>query len=257
MGYPTFELDCKRKDKIHSIRLHDMRDQQKTCRWHQKVNFLKKAFLLIIIITSILLNQEVSGENLKIKATSQNSIENAIESTFTIKNGKNSGTGFFISSKGHAITCRHVVKEGQDHIAVLHNQAEYPIGIIASSDNHDLALIIVLGPMNTPFLNIRHSAIPNPGEKVYAIKGPAEFQSEVVRGIYAGIRKKEDTENILFQFSVLVNPGNSGGPLVDMNGEVAGVVSWKIISKKGIPVYGEVFAVPSKYILEEYEKYLE
>ena len=184
-------------------------------------------------------------------------IENAINGTFTIKNGKKIGTGFFISSKGYAITCHHVIKEGEDHTALLHNRAEYPIGIISANENYDLALIIVLAPANTPFLRIRNSGKLDPGEEIYTIKGSMKLKSEAIHGIYTGMTKKEDAENCLLQFSAQVNQGVSGGPLVDINGEVAGVVSWKIISKKGIPVSGEVFAVPSEYILEEYGKYLE
>ncbi|MBN2063081.1 MAG: trypsin-like peptidase domain-containing protein [Deltaproteobacteria bacterium] len=186
-----------------------------------------------------------------------NHLRDVARSTFTIKNGKNSGTGFFISSKGYAVTCRHVVKEGREHIAVLHDQSEYPVGVISASENYDLALIMVLTPLNNPFLHIRDSLLLNPGDKIYVVKGSRGLQSEIIAGVYTGMRKKEDTGDNVLQFSAPVTPGNSGGPLVNINGEVAGVVSWKIVSKKGLPVYDEVFAVPSKYVLEEYAKYLE
>lgn len=219
----------------------------------------KEFILIIIVIASAFFNGKVRGESLYGNTTAgqvkHNVIENAIKSTFSIKNGKNSGTGFFISPSGYAITCRHVLSEDQEHIAVMHNQVEYPIGIIASSETYDLALIMVLAPMNTPFLHIRDSASPDPGERIYTIKGPMGYPLKVISGINTGLRRKEGAGESVLQFSAPVNPGDSGGPMIDMHGEVVGVVSWKIVSKKGIPVYGEVFAVPSKYIREEYERY--
>ncbi|MFC1890902.1 trypsin-like peptidase domain-containing protein [Thermodesulfobacteriota bacterium] len=187
----------------------------------------------------------------------KNPIQNAINGTFTIKGERNLGTAFFISSTGYAVTCKHVLEEANGHIAVLNDKTEHPIGVIAKSDRYDLALILVLSStINTP-LNIRDPFSLAPGERVYAIGSSIVLQSTVTDGIFKGIRERLDTGDLGIQFSAPINPGNSGGPLIDDKGRVIGVISWKIESKKGIPVTGVGFAVPSTYVMEEFGTYME
>jgi len=189
-------------------------------------------------------------------AESPNPIEHTAESTFTIKGSSTVGTGFFISPNGYAVTCKHVIEEKGRHVAVLHNQQEYPIGIISESDEYDLALILVSTFQRTPYLELRDPFSMKPGEKVYAVGSSAGFQSTITDGLFTGMRKQMPTEQRALQFSAPVNPGNSGGPLIDENGKVIGAVSWKLLSNNGVPVTGIGFAVPSDYILDEYRGYI-
>lgn len=198
-----------------------------------------------------------SKKDAGVKPPFRSPIEYATRCTFTIKSTRNSGTGFFVSSNGYAITAKHVVNVGDDHLAVLNNQNEFPIGVIATSDMHDLALILVITSQKTPYLSVRDPVNLVPGERVFAVGSSVGLQATVTDGVFTGFRKKENSEDKVIQFSAPVNPGNSGGPLVDAKGHIIGVVSWKIISKKGIPVTGLGFAVPSGYLSEEYGAYLE
>jgi len=191
------------------------------------------------------------------KPSSLNPIQHTTNSTFTIKGSKNLGTGFFISSNGYAVTCKHVIEEGQDYMAVLNNRNEFPVGIISISDLYDLALVLVITPQKTPYLSVRDTETLIPGERVFAIGSSVGLQSTVTDGIFTGLRRREGTENNVIQFSAPVNPGNSGGPLIDKKGKVIGVVSWKIISKNGIPISGVGFAIPSGYLTEEFSAYIE
>jgi S1-C subfamily serine protease len=77
----------------------------------------------------------------------------------------------------------------------------------------------------------------------------------VTDGVFTGFRTIEAAKGELIQFSAPVNPGNSGGPLVDEKGQVVGVVSLKFLSQQGMPVSGVGFAVPSAQIKEEYGTY--
>ena len=95
-----------------------------------------------------------------------------------------------------------------------------------------------------------------PGEKVYAVGSSAGFQSTITDGLFTGLRKQMTTQQRTIQFSAPVNPGNSGGPLIDENGKVIGAVSWKLLSNNGVPVTAIGFAVPSDYILDEYRGYM-
>ena len=77
----------------------------------------------------------------------------AAGSTFAIKGYRNLGTGFFISPNGYAVTCKHVIEEANDHMAILDNQYQFPVGVISKSDKYDLALILVTTPQKTQYLN--------------------------------------------------------------------------------------------------------
>ena len=185
-----------------------------------------------------------------------NPLEHAVKCTFTIKGSRTIGTGFFISPNGYAITCKHVIEENGTHTAILYNLEEHPIGIISTSDEYDLALVLVSTHQRTPYVEFRDPLTLAPGDTVYAVGSSAGLQSTITDGLFTGLRKDMETGKSSIQFSAPVNPGNSGGPLIDKDGKVIGTVSWKILSNNGIPVTGIGFAAPSDYILEEYRGYI-
>ncbi|MBN1625254.1 MAG: trypsin-like peptidase domain-containing protein [Deltaproteobacteria bacterium] len=189
-------------------------------------------------------------------SASKNSITISIDSTFSIKSNHNLGTGFFISPNGYAVTCKHVLENDDNHIAVLNDGTECPIGIISINSRYDLALIMVITYKKTPFISIRDPLTMIPGDRVFAVGNSMGLQSTVTDGIFTGVRENAATRENIVQFSAPINPGNSGGPLVDENGKVIGVISWKIISRNGTPVSGIGFAVPSTYLAGEYGYYL-
>jgi S1-C subfamily serine protease len=184
-------------------------------------------------------------------------IEKAISATFTIKGSKHIGTGFFISSTGFAVTCRHVIGETDNYTARLNNNTEVPITVISTSHKYDLALIQVLAPQQSFSLPIRPAQTLVPGEQVFSVGASAGLQATITDGVFTGFRKIPAMPQEVIQFSAPVNPGNSGGPLIDGSGQVVGVVSVKFLTTKGIPVSGVGFAVPSEQLQEEYGIYLE
>jgi S1-C subfamily serine protease len=188
-------------------------------------------------------------------ADDKNPLEDTIKSTFTIKGSKNIGTGFFISPDGYAITCKHVIEIDGVHTAILNNQEEYPIGVISKSNKYDLALILVTTHQKVPYLDFRDPLTMEAGDRVYAVGSSAGLQSTITDGLFTALRRQMPSEIMAVQFSAPVNPGNSGGPLIDKDGKVIGAVSWKLISNDGVPVSGIGFAVPSEYILDEYRGY--
>jgi len=233
--------------------------------------FLRKTALSLIIIIAIIYGHDglcrslykwtdeggLSPKDAQPGPQIKNPIEYATSCTFTIKGVQNLGTGFFISSNGFAITCKHVVEEEENYMAILNNQIEYPIGVISTSDKYDLALILVTTPQKTPYLSPRDTSTLTAGERVFAIGSSPKLQPTVTDGIFSGLREEMSKKDRVIQFSAPVNPGNSGGPLIDAEGNVTGVVSFKLISNKGIPVTRIGFAVPSEYFIEEYAAYME
>jgi S1-C subfamily serine protease len=192
-----------------------------------------------------------------IRETSRNPIEYVTNCTFTIKGSKRIGSGFLISSGGYALTCKHVVEDVPNLTALMNDQQEAQLNVLFTSINYDLALVQVMTPNKMPYLTIRDAEDLAPGDRLFAVGASAGLQSTVTDGVFTGFRAMESAKGNFIQFSAPLNPGNSGGPLVDEKGMVVGVVSLKFLSQQGMPVSGVGFAVPSAYIKEEYGTYTE
>jgi S1-C subfamily serine protease len=192
-----------------------------------------------------------------IRETARNPIEYVTNCTFTIKGSKKIGSGFLISSGGYALTCKHVVEDGARLVAVMNDQQEAQLNVLFMSNKYDLALVQVMIPRKMPYLAIRDAEGLAPGDRLFAVGASAGLHSTVTDGVFTGFRTIDSANGNFIQFSAPLNPGNSGGPLVDENGMVVGVVSLKFLSQQGMPVTGVGFAVPSAQVKEEYGTYLE
>ena len=151
------------------------------------------------------------------------------------------GSGFVISPDGYVLTNAHVV-EGADEVYVtLTDKREYKAKIIGSDKRSDVALVKIEGS-NLPRLIFGDSNKVRVGEWVIAIGSPFGLENTVTAGIISA--KARDTGDYLplIQTDVAVNPGNSGGPLINMRGEVIGINS-QIYSRSG-GYMGISFAVP-------------
>jgi S1-C subfamily serine protease len=196
-------------------------------------------------------------ESPPLNRTGRSPIENAANCTFTIKGAKRIGSGFLIASNGYAITCRHVVEETGAYVALLGDQNEYPLNVITVSYTHDLAVVQVATSQRTGFLSLRNARTLVPGERLFAIGASAGLHATVTDGVFTGFRQISQGQETLIQFSAPVNPGNSGGPLIDDSGQVVGMVSMKFQSQRGVPITGVGFAIPSSDIEAEFGTYLE
>jgi serine protease Do len=151
------------------------------------------------------------------------------------------GSGFIISPDGFLLTNHHVV-EGADEIYVtLTDKRELKGRLIGSDRRTDVALVKIEGS-NLPPLRIGDPQRLRVGEWVVAIGSPFGLENTVTAGIVSA--KGRDTGDYLpfIQTDVAVNPGNSGGPLLNMRGEVIGINS-QIYSRTG-GFMGISFAIP-------------
>ncbi|HJV72893.1 MAG TPA: DegQ family serine endoprotease [Noviherbaspirillum sp.] len=151
------------------------------------------------------------------------------------------GSGFIISADGFVLTNAHVV-EGSDEVYVtLTDKREYKAKIIGVDKRTDVAVVKIEGN-NLPRLTIGDPNKLRVGEWVIAIGSPFGLDNTVTAGIISA--KARDTGEYLplIQTDVAVNPGNSGGPLINMRGEVVGINS-QIYSRSG-GYMGISFAVP-------------
>jgi len=134
------------------------------------------------------------------------------------------GSGFIISADGRIVTNYHVIKGAHSAIVRLANGAFFPVqGVLATDAEKDLAVLKVSGK-NLPFLTVRATDNLHVGDHVVAIGSPLGLEGTVSDGIVSAIRDVAGKNWI--QTTAPVSHGNSGGPLLDMNGNVVGVITW-------------------------------
>jgi serine protease Do len=152
------------------------------------------------------------------------------------------GSGFIISSDGYVMTNAHVVDSADTIYVTLTDKREFKARLIGEDDRTDVALLKIESSSPLPAITIGDSSKVRVGEWVVAIGSPFGLDNTVTAGIVSA--KGRDTGDYLpfIQTDVAVNPGNSGGPLIDMQGEVIGINS-QIYSRTG-GFMGISFAIP-------------
>ena len=151
------------------------------------------------------------------------------------------GSGFIISDDGYVLTNAHVVEGADEVIVTLTDRREFKAKVLGADRRSDVALLKV-DARNLPSLRMGDSNKIRVGEWVIAIGSPFNLENTVTAGIISA--KSRDTGEYLplIQSDVAVNPGNSGGPLINMRGEVIGINS-QIATLSGA-YNGISFAVP-------------
>jgi S1-C subfamily serine protease len=163
------------------------------------------------------------------------------------------GTGFYIDPRGYVLTNYHVISsevdpkyEGYSRLSVRPSDApetRIPAKVIGYDRLLDLAVLKVDAAPEFVFSFDRASS-PLPGERIYAIGSPVGLENTITSGIVSAVGRRLLPTGEVIQVDAALNPGNSGGPLVDGEGRVLGVVF------AGLPNYqGLNFAIPSAWIL--------
>lgn len=153
------------------------------------------------------------------------------------------GSGFIVSADGYILTNAHVVEDADEVTVRLTDQREFKAKVVGSDRRSDIALLKI-SAKDLPVVNIGDSSKLEVGEWVVAIGSPFGFTNSVSQGIVSAKGRSLPGEDIVpfIQTDVPVNPGNSGGPLFNMNGEVVGINS-QIYSRSG-GYMGLSFAIP-------------
>ncbi|MFA5083266.1 MAG: DegQ family serine endoprotease [Hydrogenophilaceae bacterium] len=153
------------------------------------------------------------------------------------------GSGFIVSADGYVLTNTHVV-DGADEVTVkLSDRREFRAKVIGSDEKSDVALLKIEAD-KLPVVTIGDPDKLRVGEWVLAIGAPFGFENSVTAGIVSakGRSLPQESYTPFIQTDAAVNPGNSGGPLFNMKGEVVGINS-QIISRSG-GYMGLSFAIP-------------
>ena len=175
--------------------------------------------------------------------------KNSQSAVVEIQAGNATGTGFVIDEEGHLVTNNHVVGDSQTVSIRFADESEEQGRVIGTDPSTDIALVQVdlTGHDVTP-VKLGSSADVEVGDPVYAIGNPFGLERSLTAGIVSAVDRditapNHFTINDVIQTDAPVNPGNSGGPLLDASGNVIGVVS-QIQSENGGNI-GIGYAVPS------------
>ena len=142
-----------------------------------------------------------------------------------------SGSGFIIAADGYLLTNHHVVDGASEILVTLTDKREFKGKLIGSDERTDVALVKIEAT-GLPFLRAGDVAKLRVGEWVLAIGSPFGLDNTVTAGIVSAKNRDIGDYLPLIQTDAAVNPGNSGGPLLNMRGEVIGINS-QILSRSG------------------------
>ncbi len=155
------------------------------------------------------------------------------------------GSGVIISEDGYIVTNNHVIKDASDLEITLNNKKTYKAKLIGTDSKMDIALLKIDTNEKLPYTTFADSDNVKVGEWVLAIGNPYNLNSTVTAGIVSAKARNLDSNGIqsFIQTDAAVNPGNSGGALVNTNGELVGINT--MISSMTGSYVGYSFAVPS------------
>ena len=175
-------------------------------------------------------------------------IEDAIKSVVTIRTDISQGTGFIISREGYIVTNYHVMENANAATIISSDGQEHVVSIIGFNDELDLALLKIDGSYER--IRLGNSNNVQAGEKVIAIGNPLGLQFSVSQGIVSAIhREGPNGLEAYIQTDAALNPGNSGGPLINKEGKVIGINNFKVGGSESLG-----FALESNFIKEEINK---
>jgi serine protease Do len=152
------------------------------------------------------------------------------------------GSGFIVSPDGYVLTNAHVVNDASEVTVKLTDRREFTAKVVGVDKRSDVALIKIAAT-GLPTVRFGDSSHLRPGQWVVAIGSPFGFENSVTAGVVSATARPLDENYVPFiQTDAAVNPGNSGGPLFNVNGEVIGINS-QIYSRTG-GYMGMSFAIP-------------
>jgi len=160
-----------------------------------------------------------------------------------------SASGVIISPDGYVITNHHVIENAEEIKVIIPEKGIFEAELVGSDKMTDLALLKI-DERDLTYVPLADSGKSRVGETVLAIGNPLGLQQSVTAGIISAVERQvmipgTDYAYTFIQTDAVVNPGNSGGPLVNLNGEIVGINTAKI----ALPgVEGIGFSVPSNTV---------
>src|SRR3989344_376771 len=207
-------------------------------------NFNDVTLALHDVNTQISKQQSTFEEQITLLKSSQGDFSDiitlAVKSVATVRTDRSLGSGFFISDQGYIVTNYHVIAGAKQLAVATHDRRLIEAKLIGTDTFRDLALLKI--DESYPALPLSDSDKVKVGNKVIAIGNPLGLSFTVTEGIVSGLeREGPNGLKEYIQTDVSLNPGNSGGPLIDTAGGVVGINNFKIGDAESIG-----FALESK-----------
>ena len=171
-------------------------------------------------------------------------VDRVSPSVVNVRRGRSGGSGVIVAPDGYALTNAHVVDGAREVAVTLDSGAELTAAVVGSDSATDLAVIRILGS-GLPAAELAETDSLRVGQLVIAIGDPLGFHSTVTTGVVSALGRSLSArdgrliENVI-QTDAALNPGNSGGPLVDTHAKVVGINTAIIPTAQGI-----CFAIPA------------
>lgn len=164
-----------------------------------------------------------------------------------LNEGYSSGTGCIIDKNGYILTSAHILEDGKEIVVTMCNGEDYKAEIIKKfGDKKDIAIIKISAPYELKTVKLGDSEKIKVGDAVIAIGCPFGFNGTITKGIVSRI---DYTKNRI-QTDAAINPGSSGGPLLNTHGEIIGINQAIYNPDNNISNIGIGFAIPINLIKE-------
>ena len=164
-----------------------------------------------------------------------------------VANGVSCGTGCIIEKSGIILTSAHVLEDGNNVVVTMSNGQDYTARVMTRlGEKKDIALLKIDVPANLKTVKLGDSEKIKVGQKVLAIGNPFGFNGTLTQGIISRI----DYEKNRIQTDAAINPGSSGGPLLNKNGEIIGINQAIYNPDNNISNIGIGFAIPINLVKE-------
>lgn len=191
------------------------------------------------------IDEEISTLKASVSADFSGIFEDAVKSVITIKTDVSQGSGFFVANNGYIVTNAHILEDAVAAVIITYDGESYGVKKIGENPTMDIVLLKIDSSSYNP-LTLGNSDDVEIGEKVIAIGNPLGLSFSVSDGIVSAIhREGANGLKVYIQTNADLNPGNSGGPLIDVNGRVIGLNNFKVSEAEGLG-----FALESNYIKE-------
>lgn len=159
------------------------------------------------------------------------------------------GTGFYLKDFGIIITNEHVVRDNKSVVLAGKSFEKQLVSVLYLDERYDLAFLSTPSAHKMAHIHIAENADLHEGDRVVAVGHPFGLKYSATQGIVSSLTQNEnDIEYI--QHDAALNPGNSGGPLINENGDVLGVNTFIIMNGNNIG-----FALPARYLLQTIKEY--
>lgn len=254
---PRYRLDLQSGEEILAPILHQDK-KRVVVSFNGEVVQLKKSDIISMSPEKIKLEDSAIEESHQLYSHSPNPrsgrlevmVEKTQSAVVTVHTPRGQGSGFFITNRGHLITNVHViesetsisVRQHDTQNTVMQKKVYDDVKIISIAPFYDLALLQVKDNGPFPFVNVIKDSGLRRGTPLYAIGNPRGLERSISTGIASVLDRNFGGIRYL-QTTVQVNPGNSGGPLFNLAGEVVGVINMKMMHSEGLG-----FAIPSFYL---------